>query len=52
MRLTIFGATGRMGRLLVEQALHEGYEVVAFARNPDRLRGVSQYRGQASLGSC
>lgn len=37
MKLTIFGATGRTGRLLVEQALAAGHEVTAFARNPARL---------------
>jgi putative NADH-flavin reductase len=37
MRLTIFGATGRTGKHLVEQALEAGYEVVAFARNPSKL---------------
>ena len=37
MRITIFGATGRTGKQLVEQALKEGNEVVAFARNPSKL---------------
>ena len=37
MRLTIFGATGRMGRYLVEQALSAGHEVSAFVRNPAKL---------------
>ena len=30
----IFGATGATGRCLVEQALDQGYDVTAFARNP------------------
>lgn len=34
MKLAIFGATGKTGQHLVEQALHEGYQVVALARNP------------------
>lgn len=34
MRIAIFGATGRVGVLLVEQALAAGHEVVALARDP------------------
>jgi putative NADH-flavin reductase len=34
MRIVIFGATGLTGRCLVEQALEQGYDVTAFARNP------------------
>jgi putative NADH-flavin reductase len=37
MKVTIFGATGRAGRHLVQQALDAGYEVIAFARDPARL---------------
>lgn len=37
MKLTIFGATGEAGRQLIEQALAEGNEVVAFVRNPSKL---------------
>jgi putative NADH-flavin reductase len=33
----IFGATGDAGKLLVEQALAAGYEVVAYVRNPAKL---------------
>ena len=33
MNVTVFGATGRTGRPLVEQALARGHEVVAFARS-------------------
>ena len=32
MRITVFGASGRTGRPLVEQALERGHEVVAFVR--------------------
>ncbi len=35
--LAVFGATGRAGRHLVEQALAEGYCVRALARDPTRL---------------
>ncbi|NEO26693.1 MAG: SDR family oxidoreductase [Kamptonema sp. SIO4C4] len=37
MKLLIFGATGRTGRLLVAQALEQGYRVTAFSRNPAKL---------------
>jgi putative NADH-flavin reductase len=37
MRLTIFGATGRIGRELVSQALAAGHEVTAVVRDPGRL---------------
>lgn len=33
MRITVFGAGGRTGRSLVEQALEHGHEVVAFVRD-------------------
>jgi len=37
VRLLIFGATGGVGRQLVEQALEQGHAVTAFARNPSAL---------------
>ncbi|ELZ94073.1 NmrA family protein [Haloferax mucosum ATCC BAA-1512] len=37
MKLAVFGATGRTGRPLIEQALERGHEVVAFARNADDI---------------
>lgn len=37
MRITIFGATGSVGRLAVEQALEAGHEVVAVTRRPDAV---------------
>jgi putative NADH-flavin reductase len=33
----VFGATGRMGHLLIRQALDAGHAVTAYARNPERL---------------
>ncbi|BCJ38539.1 hypothetical protein Athai_60420 [Actinocatenispora thailandica] len=35
MRITIFGANGRTGRLLVTQALAAGHRVTAVTRRPD-----------------
>lgn len=37
MNVIIFGATGTLGRHLVEQALSQGHEVTAFARHPETL---------------
>jgi len=37
MKLVIFGATGTVGRQVVQQALAQGYTVTAFARNPAKL---------------
>jgi uncharacterized protein YbjT (DUF2867 family) len=34
MEIVVLGATGRTGRLVVEQALMRGDEVVAYVRNP------------------
>jgi putative NADH-flavin reductase len=38
MKLLIIGATGRTGRLLVQQALAEGHEVTALVRDPSKLQ--------------
>lgn len=37
MKLLIFGATGGTGRQVVQQALEQGHNVTAFARNPLKL---------------
>ncbi|MFE7622617.1 NAD(P)-dependent oxidoreductase [Streptomyces sp. NPDC057509] len=37
MRITIFGATGRTGQLLVRLALDAGHTVTAYARTPGKL---------------
>jgi putative NADH-flavin reductase len=37
MKLIIFGSTGGTGRQIITQALEQGYEVTAFARNPEKL---------------
>jgi len=37
MRLTVFGATGRIGSEVVRQALAAGHEVAAVVRDPARL---------------
>ena len=37
MRIAVFGATGRTGRPLLEQAVERGHEPVAFVRDPAKL---------------
>ena len=37
MKVTVFGATGRTGRLVVRQALDGGHDVTAVVRDPGRL---------------
>jgi putative NADH-flavin reductase len=37
LRLAIFGATGRTGRVIVEHALRLGHEVTALTRDPARI---------------
>ena len=37
MKLTVFGATGGVGRELVSQALAAGHRVCAYVRNPAKL---------------
>jgi putative NADH-flavin reductase len=37
MNLLIFGATGSVGCLVVEQAVEKGHMVTAFVRNPEKL---------------
>src|SRR5262245_41302006 len=41
MKLTIFAATGGIGRQLVEQAVAAGHDVTAVARNPQNLPTVA-----------
>lgn len=40
MKITVFGATGQIGKLLVKQALDEGYQVVAYVRNAAKLENL------------
>jgi putative NADH-flavin reductase len=37
LTLTVFGATGRTGQHLVQQALEQGHRVIALVRNPAKL---------------
>ena len=37
MKLTVFGATGGVGRELVTQALDAGHQITAYVRNPGKV---------------
>jgi len=37
MKITVFGATGPAGLLLVEKALLSGHQVTVYARSPDKI---------------
>ena len=37
MRILVFGATGPLGRHVVDRALSAGHQVTAFVRTPGRL---------------
>lgn len=37
MKVIVFGATGTIGKLAVQQMLEDGHEVTAFARSPQKL---------------
>ena len=49
MRIAIFGATGRTGHPLVEQALERGHEVVAFVRDPTGLSTTARESDRLSV---
>ncbi|MEU4118625.1 NAD(P)H-binding protein [Kitasatospora sp. NPDC028055] len=40
MRITVFGATGNVGRRVVAEALARGHEVTAVVRNPAKPHGL------------
>jgi len=52
LRLFVLGATGGMGRALIDQALARGHQVTAFVRSPQKLdvprEGVTVCRGDPS----
>lgn len=37
MKIAVFGSTGRTGKQVARQALEQGFEVKAFARNPQKM---------------
>lgn len=50
MRLLVFGPTGGTGLELLTQALEQGHDVVAYARNPAKLEGMSHARLEVIRG--
>ena len=40
MKIIVFGATGRVGRCVVAQALESGHQVTAFVRDPRKLQAA------------
>jgi len=49
MKVAVFGATGRTGRPLVEQAVGQGHDVVAFVREPAGLPSSLRAHEQVSV---
>jgi putative NADH-flavin reductase len=49
MRIAVFGATGRTGHPLVEQAVERGHEVVAFVRNVTGLSSTFRNNDRVSI---
>ncbi len=49
MKLIVFGATGGVGKLFVQQAVEKGYEITAFVRTPEKMdiQGVHIIQGDA-----
>ena len=50
MKLTVLGGTGRIGRIIVEQALAAGFDVTVLARDPQKL-GPTAERLRVIAGS-
>jgi uncharacterized protein YbjT (DUF2867 family) len=44
MKLTIFAATGGIGRPLLEQALAAGHDIMAVVRNPKKPKNLLRDR--------
>jgi putative NADH-flavin reductase len=50
MKLIIFGSTGGTGRELLKQALEQGHDAVAYARNPARIDDIKHANLQVVRG--
>jgi putative NADH-flavin reductase len=37
LKIVVFGASGRLGDVIVDEALERGYEVIGVSRNPEKL---------------
>ena len=40
MKILLFGATGRTGRIILQKALKDGHEVTAIVRDPSKINGT------------
>ena len=49
MRIAVFGATGRTGHPLIEQAVERGHEVVAFVRDVTDLSSILRNNDRVSI---
>ena len=49
MRIVIFGATGGIGRCLVDQALAKGHVVTAAVRDPARMPATHEQLPRGAL---
>src|SRR6266550_2523240 len=52
MKLTIFAATGGIGRQVLDQALAAGHDVTAVVRNPKKLSDVAVRTVTADLAAA
>ena len=52
MKITIFGATGGIGRQALEQAIAAGHDVTAVVRDPQKLRGTQARVATADLAEA
>jgi len=50
MKLLVFGATGGTGRELLKQALDQGHDVAAYARNPAKIDDIKHEKLQVIQG--
>lgn len=50
MNLIVFGSTGGTGRELINQALDQGHNVAAYARNPDKISDIEHASLEVVLG--
>jgi putative NADH-flavin reductase len=41
MKILLFGATGRTGKLILQKTLKDGHEVTAIVRDPSKLNGTN-----------
>jgi putative NADH-flavin reductase len=50
MNITVFGATGRTGQLVLEQGIRRGHLMTAFTRHPQELTGVQSLEAVVPTG--